>query len=494
MERRWWERVIAAGLLLAAAAALATAARGAAGGRAAAVGRPSTARLVATVNVSELPPPPAPASEPRIVPFPVPDPGAETATRAPAEEPGGPAPANVPTITLGKQLSGAINFNQSGGWTPPDMAFAVGNGYKMEQVNEAGRVWDQNDNPGPVFSLPSFYAADGDSVFDPWMLFDAASQRWFAGGVDGATSSERLAVSTSPSPTTFKIYDVPQGDPGTFGDQAKIGVSDDVLAISSNVFGSDYLGDRITVLNKAQLVAGADTIDTAVFGPNKSYFSLVPAQSMGPTATQWYAQVVQFSIRVVRTDGTPPGSVTMSQPFAPAIKQVTQPPDAEQKGTSMLLDVVDSRIDNVVWRSNLLVATNGTGCKPRNDTAVRACARLVAVDTSTGDVTIDRNRSQNGAYLFDPAVQIDPNGTIVLGYGRSSTSLYPELDAIPADSTGRFGRKKVLVPGTAPNTTGRYGDYFAAAIDPSNTSDAWIAGEIGGGTWSTGIRQVALAP
>jgi hypothetical protein len=57
-----------------------------------------------------------------------------------------------------------------------------------------------------------------------------------------------------------------------------------------------------------------------------------------------------------------------------------------------------------------------------------------------------------------------------------------------------FGAKKVLVTGTAPNTTNRYGDYFAIAIDPSNTAQAWVAGEIGGGTWNTAVRQVTLSP
>src|SRR5439155_3804627 len=159
-------------------------------------------------------------------------------------------------------------------------------------------------------------------------------------------------------------------------------------------------------LNKSQLVAGANTVDTAAFGPNPSYFSLVPAQSLSSTATQWYAQVEHFAVRVVKTEGTPPASVTMTQPYASGIDPVTGPPDAQQQGTGMLLDTVDSRIDNVVWRSNLLVSTNSTGCKPHNDTTVRSCVRLLAMDTSTGALEIDKNKAQNGAYLFDPAVQI----------------------------------------------------------------------------------------
>jgi len=467
------------------------------------VGTPATATLVGTINMADLPPPTT--SNLGGLPFLVPDPAAYAAAKAAPS--GGAAPeaaipSVAPTLTPGVALSGAINFTTSMcGCTPPDMAVAVGNGFKMQQVNLAGRIWDANNNPGSVFSLSSFYGTGGDFISDPWLFFDQASQRWFGGLIDISSSSERLAVSTSSSPTTFKLYNVPQGAPGSCGDQGKIGVSDLVVAVSTNIFSNfcngSFLGVRITVLNKAELVAGLPTIDMAAFGPMTKYFSLVPAQSMSATSTQWYAGVnagTSTLAHIVKTDGVPPAAVTMAEPFTPTIKRVSDPPNAQQKGTSTLLVTNDSRVNNVVWQSNSLIFTDGTGCVPGGDTTVRSCVRLLAVNTSTGTKTIDKTRSQLGAYLFFPAVQMDPAGTIVLGYGRSSTSLFPELDARPSDPTGVFGAKKVLVTGTAPNTTNRYGDYFAIAIDPSNTAQAWVAGEIGGGTWNTAVRQVTLSP
>src|SRR5581483_8153876 len=128
-------------------------------------------------------------------------------------------------------------------------------------------------------------------------------------------------------------------------------------AISSNVYteANDFLGVRITVLNKAQLVAGATAIDTASFGPIPSYYSLVPAQSMTSTSTQWYAGLDPAFARVARiveTEGTPPASVTLTEAFTPSIKRVSVPPNAEQKGTITLLPTGDTRVDNVVWQSN----------------------------------------------------------------------------------------------------------------------------------------------
>jgi hypothetical protein len=46
--------------------------------------------------------------------------------------------------------------------------------------------------------------------------------------------------------------------------------------------------------------------------------------------------------------------------------------------------------------------------------------------------------------------------------------------------------------GTANELSNRYGDYFAASSDPSNTSIIWVAGEYHHlmATWSTYIGQL----
>src|SRR5581483_6305195 len=369
-------------------------------------GDPSTATLVATVDVADLPPPTR--VERGALPFLARDPAAFPAAKAAAGGPGAIRESTEgvgakPTLTRGTQLAGSIDFaNDPCGCTPPDMALGVGNGFKMQQVNRAGRIWDANNDPAPIFDLSSFYATGSDLIQDPWVLFDQTSQRWFAGIVDLRTLSERLAVSTSPSPASFNVYDIPQGSRDLCGAQAKIRVSDDVVAISANVrnkacFGDD-IGVRITVLNKSQLIAGAGTVDAASFGPMRSYFSLVPAQSMTSTSTQWYAgldnPVFSRVAHIVRTEGTPPAPVTLTEVFTPSIKRVSVPPDAEQKGTIALLTTGDSRVDNVVWQDETLIFTSSTACIPADDTRARSCVRLISTDTSTGAIEIDRNQSQ----------------------------------------------------------------------------------------------------
>jgi len=473
------------------------------------IGTSATATLIATVDVADLPPPSS--TQRSVLPLLVRDADALAVAKAAGQGPLADftdevSPAGTPTLTPGTKLSGAIDASNSmcGGCTPPDMGLAVAHGSKMEQVNLAGRVWDSNNNPGTIFGLASFFNTGSDFISDPWIVYNKSADRWFAGIVDVTKGSERLAVSTSPNPTQFKIYNVPQGPNGSgdCGDQGKIGVSENVVAISTNVFtnfcnpGGQYLGDRVTILNKAELAAGNNTVHISVFGPLSNYFSLVPAQSRTTTSTQWFAQVDADVAHVVRVDGTPPGLVTLIESATPSINGVTDPPDAFQKGTSTLLNTGDARVDNVVWQSNSLIFTNSTGCIPNGDIFIRSCVRLISFDTALGLKTIDKTFASQGRYLFYPAVNVDGAGTIVLAFGRSSSSIFPELRALPVDSTGVAGTSTTLVGGTAPNTTGRYGDYFAAAIDPSNASRMWIAGEVGGGSggWNTGVRQATVTP
>src|SRR5262245_17789086 len=231
-------------------------------------GSQASATLVATVDVDRLPPP---STEQRsVLPLLVRDPAAFAAAKAAMQGPLADfadltdevSPDAAPTLTPGTKLTGAIDASLSMcGCSPPDMGLAVAQGFKMEQANLAGRVWHPNNNPGPIFGLASFFATGGDFISDPWIIYNKTADRWFAGIVDVTKGSERLAVSTSPNPTQFKIYNVPQGPNGSghCGDQGKIGVSENVIAISTNVFsnscqpGGSYLGDRISILNKSEL-------------------------------------------------------------------------------------------------------------------------------------------------------------------------------------------------------------------------------------------------
>ena len=418
--------------------------------------------------------------------------------------------AAKPTLTVGTKLASPLSSNDDPRFTPPDMGFAAGGGFKMEQINTTGRTWNAADTPGLAFDLSTFYLTGADLISDPWVLFDSASGRWFAAIFDITLSSERLAVSATSDPTgLFHIYNVSEGPPGGCPDQGKVGVSDNVVAISANEFSSCFVspvfqGVLITVLNKAELVAGAATVDAAAAGPLAGYSSsVVPAQSLSSTTTQWYAGVDDSHstvAHVVKTVGTPPGAVTLSEPFTPSIRALNTPPGADQPGTSTKLETNDNRVQTVAWRSGALVFTNTDACTPRRDTVVRSCSRLLSIDSATGTVKIDKDLAKRNQHTFFPAASINANGTIVVGYGRSSSSIFPELDVRASSPTGALSMANTVQTGNAANETGRYGDYFALAVDPLAPANVWVAGEVGGhnqfgsGGWGTAVARIVVTP
>src|SRR5438128_1613138 len=168
-------RAVGVSLLVAATLSAALAASGgAAGTSSATVGTPDTATLVGTVDVADLPAPTT--TQGSVLPLLVRDPAAFAAAKAAANAPPadlaeGSFSPNAPTLTPGTKLTGAIDGSNCG-CTPPDMGLAVAHGYKMEQVNLAGRVWDPNNNPGNIFGLSGFYKTGSDAISDPWIVYN----------------------------------------------------------------------------------------------------------------------------------------------------------------------------------------------------------------------------------------------------------------------------------------------------------------------------------
>jgi hypothetical protein len=479
----------------------------------------STATVAAatTVTVSQLP---ATASNlagglPQLEPTPAafaaakaavnPNPGAGKGTGAGADA--GPASE---TVTLGALLPSPLTIDPPNpcSCTPPDMALGVGDGFKMEQVNIEGQIWNSANTVASTFTLSSFYVTGGDFISDPWVFFDAPSGRWFAGIFDVSADSEAIAVSKTSDPTGgWFVYHItnPASGSGTCPDQGKGGVSDNIVALSSNLFANcsngGYLGVVLSAYPKAAMLAGSGfTYQFA--GPLPQYFSLVPAQSMGATTTQQFVGAdfgtATAAHRVIAT-GTPPSATFTALADVP-INTLNIPPDAVQPGTGTLVATGDDRVQEVAWQANSLMFTAEDACIPNFDTTTRSCARLIAINTNTGAKTIDKNRSKKAQYYFYPAPRPDPAGTIVVAVGRSSSKLFPQLDVYTSTPKGKLSATKVVQTGNADDLTTRHGDYFAAAIDPASPTSAWVAGGVGGHNsrgangWGTAVGQVIVTP
>ncbi|HET9552938.1 MAG TPA: hypothetical protein VFP50_08230 [Anaeromyxobacteraceae bacterium] len=222
---------------------------------------------------------------------------------------------------------------------PPDQGLCVGNGFVLETVNSALRVFDATGAPlsGPV-DLNTFYgypaAIDrvrhlfGPDVFDPSCLFDPGTGRFFhlaatleidpvTGAILGPNHLD-LAVSDGPSPLgTWTIYRLPTQDDGTqgtpdhgcslnpdgtghgpcFGDYPHLGADASALVLTTNefsLFGPEFHGANVYALSKRALAAAAATLDVV-------QLETLGAAGGNPGFTLWPAAAQPGA--ALRTDG-----------------------------------------------------------------------------------------------------------------------------------------------------------------------------------------------
>ena len=224
----------------------------------------------------------------------------------------------------------AFGGNQFSG-EPADQGVCVGNGFLMETVNSALRVYDAGSGApvSPVLALNEFYgfppAIDrttpeltfGPFTFDIYCHYDPESNRWFHLAVDldqdpatGAFNGKNyidLAVSTSGDPTgSWNIYRIPGMNDGTegtpdhncaggpcFADFPHLGVDRNGVYITTNefpLFEDGFTGAQVYAISKRALVSGADSVDAFLFDTsrpawqvreNEPGFTLWPALHAG---------------------------------------------------------------------------------------------------------------------------------------------------------------------------------------------------------------------
>ncbi len=404
---------------------------------------------------------------------------------------------------------GGIDATQECCNSPPDVQVAAGLNHVVEFVNIDGEIFTKQGIPITIFPLRSFFnISSSHSLADPRILFDFSSRRWFASMIDyarvgGQFSESRVvvAVSANMDPTgIWNLYSITgafsQGPNPVFGitDQPILGISDNNLVISGNDFALansglvTFIGAQYWVINKADMIKGAPTISYATFGPDRKLFSVQPVRSLSHTTTQYMVTVganttrlcVACTPQVFLITGIPPGNVTVQAVPLP-ILPVPAPPAVLQPGLEENdVDVPDTRVTSAVWFKDSLWFAFSNGCTPRGDTQQRSCVRIVQIDTTTLTVRQSFDYGTKDTYHFYPALSIDSSGNMILVYGYSSLTTNPSVAVTGQASTdpvNSLAFSKNLVLGLAPDSSGRYGDYFGAATDPADRTLVWIGGE-----------------
>jgi hypothetical protein len=295
------------------------------------------------------------------------------------------------------------------------------------------------------------------------------------------------------------------GEGGGCPDQGKLGFDDIVIAVSANRFTTcdhgSYLGDVITVLDKAPMLTGNAT-HVQRFGPDSSLVSEVPAAASSGSTVLFFAGVdaaasSSSTLHLGSAFGIPPAAFFGYNDID--VPAYSIPPSAMEPDLHAL-DTGDSRVQNVILRGNQLVYGITTGCVPKGDFLVRACARLTAINTGSQTRSWSKTFSAKLDGTYYPAAAFNVVGDIGVAMGRTGISTNPELIGSGGSSGGSFAKAVRVQSGDAANDQDRFGDYYAAAPDPVSGDGVWVAGEVGGHNpfgvngWGTAVGLLHIIP
>src|SRR5450755_4605010 len=455
--------------------------------------------------------------------------------------PGAPAPASVAAAAA--TGSALVNFNgvssrdsqftnYQAKFEPPDQGLCEGNGFVLEPVNSAYRIYRTTGKSlrGPFNINDLFNVGGKEFTSDPRCWFDPSTQTWFATILflnDSSTAGSLLiAVRHNPDPRgLWNEYSIDTTDLGgngcpCFGDQPRIGIDQTNLYVTADEFSilrPQFNGAEMWVIDKSDLVAG-------VASPHLVHFANLtidgqqtqapqPALSAGTPDAEYFLSSLDFNgtgdnrIGVwtmtdrdqVGAGGTPTLSSTVINSEAYAI-----PPPAPQKGAKSKLDSGDDRMQQTAFASGTVWGELTTAVQPAGDSSVRAGGAWFQVKPKLGSggitgASIVRQGyiAAAGKYELYPAVQPDAAGNAAVVFTLTSKTRFPSAAyAILKAGHSNFGSPVVAASGAGPYNRAaanppRWGDYSFAV--PDGTSDAaWLATEYippDSSQTTTGIRN-----
>jgi hypothetical protein len=377
---------------------------------------------------------------------------------------------------------------------PPDPNAAVGTDHTVAIVNDTIEI-RAKDNSGiplqdPLFDF--FGTSLSTHLFDPKVLWDRQSARFFVVTLDNDTTSRsmiHLAVSPTGDPSDFTSwrtfsFDATETINGehTWADYPGFAVDSAAIYITANNIGFStgwYRDSRLWIVNKVNLING--TLTQHRYAPSGRDATMQPAQMYqdlptgpGTFLTAWDSLGGQ-RLKIIRVDN-PLNNPTFSNPYTLDPGNISTGfslPGAPQKGSSALLYTVDQRIVSAVWSHGQLYAAN-TVAPPSGPDAGRDTAHWFRIDTSdlrnpqlADQGNIDGAGVLTNLYTYFPAVTVDDAGNMAFTFsGSNATDTWP----------GAFYTTRLAgdPPGyTEPIAFLRGGDDWNNQQDPQTGHDRW---------------------
>ena len=412
------------------------------------------------------------------------------------------------------------------GVNPPDTVGDVGLNHYLQMINGSGgallNIYDKSgallSGPTAVDSLGTGNCANG--LGDPIVLYDEAADRWMMSEFSNAGNEMCVYVSQTADPQgAWHAY---QFLAPSFPDYPKYGVWHDAYYVGTNetqtaVYALErdkmLLGEPATMIRRvaADLWGSFDVVVPADFDGTRPPPADAPAyflrqhddELLSPGSannSEDYLEVWAFA-----ADFDTPANSTFSKIADISLAEFSSYFCAagwfcvEQQGSSTKLDNLR---EPIMWRvqyrnfgdyqslvANFVVNGDGAGTAAIRWFELRTDANGGWALYQEGTFAPD---SQN--YYWMGSAALDQSGNLTLGYSVSGDTLYPSLGyagRLVADPLGQMGQgAHMIVTGTAPSLSGRWGDYSALGVDPADGCTFWFTSQyMASSVWGTQIAS-----
>ena len=428
-------------------------------------------------------------------------------------------------VTIGQNFTGTtlLGLPPAQRGIPPDTMGTVGPNHIVEFINGSYAVYDKTGNRLLSMSLDVFWQSVSGvtgpfGTFDPRIIYDPATQRFFASSINGGTANSIfLAVSNSSDPTAgFRgvrfLADVSSGggDVSTFNDYVTMGLDADGVYLATNNFGANNVFDvSVYAIPKADLLLPTPTIANLrrfeELNGAQYFNSLQPGLDFGPSdGNATFIGTAINDTRLSRSDVTGVGGpgAAISAPSYVAVPAYSPAPGGDQPGGVTPLDNLSPRLTgNVIEIGNSLWAAHAVPDVATGNSAIR----WYEINETTNTVIQTGLLNDPNLDFLDPSIAVNQFGVVVIGATGTGPAQFPSTYAFVGITTSgvtTFDPPRLLAAGTAsysvidpgPPPRNRWGDYSSTVVDPSDPSVFWTFQERSNGPadWAVQITQITV--
>jgi len=411
---------------------------------------------------------------------------------------------------------GEIGFTGivSTGWTPPDPHLAVGP-HNIVLMTNGAIAWFRKDGTRefqmPIEGGGGFWGELGATgfVFDPEVLYDELSGRFFAMAAEGYAPGNRsyvlIAVSDDSNANgTWYKYRVETTEwAGNLFDSPNIGVDGSVVYVTGDGFGrgANY---PVYTFDKASMLAGRPiAIQRSTTMPTSTQSAGIPPVMFDrPDCLYMIEHQERTSSTQVRlialTD--PLGTITFTDTLL-NVPAYGPPEDPPQRGASTRIETFDQRFWSCAYRNGSLWATHHIN-------SARVVARWYEFRMNDWPFSgrqpqlVQSGELDGGGSIrtFFSSITVDRNGNAAMCAARSSPDEYISMVTsyrLRSDPPGQMRPMVIRKTNTGPYTaSNRWGDYSQVNVDPADGRTFWAHHEWAEGnswrTWVQGFSPVCL--